>query len=225
MASSNLDQMLTILENPTRRRILQKLSRERHYPLQLSRELKVSQQAIMKHLKVLEEYRLVKCRTEKSDAGGPERKCYVTDHQFSLIIDFAPNMFNVEMRPLTKDKEVGREYDKFEKERRRLLSVRDSKKRLREISRFIQEINEEIDDLGAKRAHLMGLKDEALEEAHAAVEELSRDYNERRLLYYLLDEADRSLASISEKLDLREKVIREMLKRFGENRILIEGGE
>lgn len=225
MTESSLDQILAILENPTRRRILEKISRERHYPLQLSKELKISQQAIMKHLKVLEEYRLVKCRTEKSDSGGPVRKCYVTDHQFSLIIDFAPNIFNVEMMPLSRDRKVGREYETLEKERKRLLSVRDSKKRLKEISQFIREIDEEIEELEARRAHLMGLKDEALEEAHAAVEELSRDYDERRLLYYLLDRADRNLANISERLDLREKVIKDMLRRLGENEILVEGGE
>ena len=48
-----LDEILSVLENPIRRRILQKLSRESNYPLQISKELNVSQQAIMKHLRVL----------------------------------------------------------------------------------------------------------------------------------------------------------------------------
>ena len=130
MTDYTLDQILAILENPTRRRILQKLSRERHYPLQLSKELRVSQQAITKHLKVLEDFHLVKCRPEKSDSGGPERKCYVASYSFSLMIDCAPNLFNVEMKPLSKSAEVGQEYKRLEKEKERLASIEEPKKRL-----------------------------------------------------------------------------------------------
>ena len=49
------DESLSILENPTRRSILRHLVKEPHYPLQLSELLDVSQQAVVKHLKVLEE--------------------------------------------------------------------------------------------------------------------------------------------------------------------------
>ena len=48
------DESLSILENPTRRDILRYLVKEPHYPLQLSELLDVSQQAVVKHLKVLE---------------------------------------------------------------------------------------------------------------------------------------------------------------------------
>jgi DNA-binding Lrp family transcriptional regulator len=70
----------------------------------------------------------------------------------------------------------------------------------------------------------MVLKNEAMREAHTAVEMLNRDYDERRLLYYMLGEPDRSLARISERLNLREKVIKDMLRRLGESEIVIEGG-
>lgn len=224
MTKTSLDNILAILENPTRRRILEKLSKERHYPLQLSKELKISQQAIMKHLRILEDNKLVKCRVERSDLGGPDRKCYVADHQFSVIIDFAPNLFNIEMRVLDRDEKVGKEYRKLERKIERLLAVKDLKKRLSEISQFVQHINREVEELERKRSYLMTLKDEALEEAHTAVEELSKDYDERRLLYHLLDEEERDLASISETLNLRERVIKEMLKKLGESKILIRGG-
>ncbi len=224
MANQKLDEILAIIENPTRRRILQKLSRERHYPLQLSKELKVSQQAIMKHLKVLEDLGLVTCRPEKSDAGGPDRKCYVAAYNFSLTVDFAPNLFNVEMKPLVTSHDIAKEYEELEKEKKKLESLKDPKKKLNEISRFIHRVDKEIDSLEARRAYLVGLKNEAMREAHGTVEELNRNYDERRLLYYMLDEADRNLARISERLNLRERVIKDMLKRLGESDILIEGG-
>ena len=42
---NDMDTILAIVENPTRRRILQAVVREPHYPLQLSKELGISQQA------------------------------------------------------------------------------------------------------------------------------------------------------------------------------------
>ena len=46
----DFDEALHVLENRTRRKILEMLVREPHYPLQLSKHLDVSQQAVMKHL-------------------------------------------------------------------------------------------------------------------------------------------------------------------------------
>src|SRR5512137_2882064 len=90
----DLDMLLSVIENPTRRRILEALVREPHYPLQLSRELGMSQQAIMKHLKVLEEYSLVRSFPEESDQGGPSRNVYVPTTKFTIIVDFGPGLFD-----------------------------------------------------------------------------------------------------------------------------------
>lgn len=90
----DLDTILSVLENPTRRKILKKLSTDTNYPLQLSRELGVSQQAIMKHLKVLENAGFVTVNEEKSDKGGPPRKIYVPRRRFSIRIDIGPNTYD-----------------------------------------------------------------------------------------------------------------------------------
>ena len=66
MNTNELDSIFSVLENPIRRKILAKLAKEHHYPLQLSKELNISQQAIMKHLKVLEDNELVQSFEEKS---------------------------------------------------------------------------------------------------------------------------------------------------------------
>ena len=48
------DEVLSVLENSTRRQILMLLVKEPHYPLQISELIDVSQQAVVKHLKILE---------------------------------------------------------------------------------------------------------------------------------------------------------------------------
>ena len=49
------DEFLSILENKSRREILELLTKEPHYALQLSDLLNISQQAVVKHLDILEE--------------------------------------------------------------------------------------------------------------------------------------------------------------------------
>ena len=55
----DLDILLSMVENPTRRKILESLVKEPHYPLQLSKELGISQQAVMKNLNMLEKNGMV----------------------------------------------------------------------------------------------------------------------------------------------------------------------
>lgn len=89
-----LNRILSVLENPTRRKILRKLSTDANYPLQLSRELHISQQAIMKHLKVLEDAEFVVAYEEKSDLGGPPRKVYTPRKRYSIRIDIGPSTYD-----------------------------------------------------------------------------------------------------------------------------------
>src|SRR5512133_3964952 len=101
----DLDMLLSVIENPTRRRIWEALVREPHYPLQLSRELGLSQQGIVKHLKMLEDLHLVRSYSEDSDQGGPARKLYVPTTGITIMVDIGPGLFNTQIvtRALDED--------------------------------------------------------------------------------------------------------------------------
>ena len=92
----DFDESLAILENKTRREILRFLVKEPHYPLQLSELMDVSQQAIVKHLKVLEGAGFVDSETLKSERGGPPRKLYRVNQSFSIRLDLGPDLFRAE---------------------------------------------------------------------------------------------------------------------------------
>lgn len=94
MEELQLDMILSVLENPIRRKILRKLSRDNNYPLQLSKELHISQQAVMKHLKVLEEHDFVESYEERSSKGGPPRKVFTPRKRYSVRIDIGPHTYN-----------------------------------------------------------------------------------------------------------------------------------
>ncbi|MDR0523444.1 MAG: helix-turn-helix domain-containing protein [Candidatus Methanoplasma sp.] len=93
---NEIDMILAAVENPTRRRILESLARGSGYPLQLSRELGVSPQAVVKNLSVLEGAGMVERRRE-AGRGGPERTMYSLMSEFSVTIDLRSGMFRAGM--------------------------------------------------------------------------------------------------------------------------------
>jgi ArsR family transcriptional regulator len=138
----DLDILLSIIENPTRRRILEALVREPHYPLQLSRQLGLSQQGIMKHLKVLEDNDLVRSYSEDSDQGGPARKIYVPTTGFTITMDIGPGLFSAEFVTRTLEGNDGPEEPELlsEEDRRAFKDrVDQGRQRITEIDRDAPE--------------------------------------------------------------------------------------
>jgi len=121
MNHHDIDEIFTLLENRTRRRILRLLSMETHYPLQIARELGISQQGVGKHLKVLEEHGLIRSREEPSQLGGPPRKSYLPTERISIRVDLGPGYFrtfyferkppveSTERDPPEKNRDLGNE--------------------------------------------------------------------------------------------------------------------
>ena len=80
-----------LLQNKTRRSILERLVREPHYPMQLADLIGVSQQAIVKHLKELERGNLVEKMKVPSEKGGPHEPSSGCE-AFSLRVDLGPDL-------------------------------------------------------------------------------------------------------------------------------------
>ena len=208
---SDLDMLLSVIENPTRRRILEALVREPHYPLQLSRELGMSQQAIMKHLKLLEDRSLVRSFPEESDQGGPTRKRYVPTTKFTIIVDFGPGLFNAElvklaMSDLESEEEVGDEGSENE-----LVEIGVRINRLRET---VAGVANELEELQVHRARLITIKERALEEAGRLVESQIDDYQVRRIIYEYIQRPELSTEQIAVDLDLRDDLVQQTIRKL-----------
>jgi predicted transcriptional regulator len=243
MNNQELDTIFSVLENPIRRKILAKLAKEQHYPLQLSKELNISQQAIMKHLKVLEDHNLVQSFEEKSTLGGPPRKSYVSNKHISLRIDIGPRTFNSEVYDYTEvENDIAKKEDKPDKVENgeviavtkhdetkdletkfiEVLSIDDQGKKLTELSKIIQELNSELDEIKIKRAKLLNMREKVAEESNRIIGELCREYDERKIMYYFINNTNRDISIISEALELREKVIMDIFRHLMKQRILID---
>lgn len=199
-----LDELLSVIENPTRRKILEALVREPHYPLQLSKELGMSQQAIMKHLKVLEGYHLVKSFQEESDLGGPMRKKYCPALNFTIVMDLGSNMFNAELQ--TREHIV------------RAITVRGGGVDRQELDLQVRQLRESMAGIDRQLLELQQRREELLEEKERTMDEVSRliarlpDYQVRKVMYEFISRPELDPEEIARALSLRDEVVLRYLK-------------
>jgi predicted transcriptional regulator len=222
MKRTELDKLLSVLENPIRRQILAKLSKERHYPLQLSKELNVSQQAIMKHLKVLEDNDLVMIIEEKSTVGGPPRKSYFTTKRYSIRIDMGPSMFSTDIQSFDEPEVEPKTFQEIKSKYEKVCTEEELNKRFSDLKKLVREINTKLRDLEKQRTDLLKLRESILKETHDTIRDLCMDYDERKILYSVIDHNLRTLEAISERLNLRERVVQDIVQQLAKQRILIE---
>ncbi len=96
----SMNQVLGILGNETRRKILGLLSEEPHYISQIAKKLDVTQPAILKHLSILEKAGLIENFWRKNPLGAA-RKYYRICDSVGIEIAINPKGFKVEKRPQT----------------------------------------------------------------------------------------------------------------------------
>ena len=205
-----LDILLSVIENPTRRRILEALVREPHYPLQLSRELGMSQQIIMKHLKVLEDRRMVRSYPEESDQGGPMRKRYVPISGFTIIVDVGSGLFSVE----SSRREMEEEPDHLRARAEGEEGFLDLAERVRALRRELSVLDGQMDKLRKKREEFIDRKEKLLDEAVHLVESAPLDYNQRHVVFEYIQHPDIKPGQLADYLGLRDDVVREILRPY-----------
>ena len=215
MNNIDLDTLLAIIGNPTRRQILRKLVKEDHYPLQLSKELSISQQAIMKHLRVLEEADLVKSMFRKSDTGPP-RKFYVATQSLTIVIDMSPEQFSEDLRFHDIEQVI-----KAGTDTEALRNAENLRVKLAEFMGSVASINEQLDAMARNRDELLARKGDALRYANNIIDTLCENYEHRKVLRYLINEDDLSLGAMSERLNMRESEVEKVLRNLEKQGLLM----
>ena len=190
----DLDILLSMVENPTRRRILGSLVREPHYPLQLSKELGISQQAVMKNLSILEKNGMVVSYQESSSIG-PMRTVYEPNSEFTLVIDMRNGMFSARMiEPETSE-------DRPEIRMEGLRRTREQ----------ISEIDSKIEALDRERSRLIREKETVMASSISNLDGTACGRTHRNLMYEILNGPERTVDEISSDLNIRKDVIEDMI--------------
>jgi len=221
MDETELDDILMLLSNPTRRRIIAKLVQERHYPLQLSKELRVSQQAVTKHLRVLEEHGIVECVSTPSDEGPP-RKLYRTAKHFTITIAMDPKMFEARTQETdrAKDAPMTADLKPLDDRFRDVLHTQNYKERVRDIGGLLMNAEAELEKLEEKQAVILQMKSRMLREASSLIVELYPDYSHRAVLYLLLENPNISVRQMARALNMNEGEVAEVLKDLSMDNVL-----
>ena len=148
MSMEEIDDILEAIENHMRREILKRLVEGRQYAFQIARELRTSQQAVIKHLSVLQEKNIIKFAGEERSERGAPRKFYEVSKKFSLFIDMGPRIFNI------------REYDLDDYCYEDILE----KFKGMDYGEILENIENEMKDLEIRRVKLLKLKERILRE-------------------------------------------------------------
>ena len=185
---------LDILSNETRREILKRLVREPHYGWQLASQLDVSQQAVVKHLNVLEEAGFVNSEKVASEKGGPPKRIYSVKQSFSLRMDLGPDLFRTKHSQLPRGgplnisnihglPDTAIQIATHIGGRRRLA--------ISEAAECITHIQEMLDRLDDQRNALVALHQHVMKRVSRSVEGEFEDYQERSIVHTILEDPRR----------------------------------
>jgi predicted transcriptional regulator len=204
-----------ILENPTRRFIIKRLSEEPNYPLQLAKDLGLGQQLVAKHLRVMEDAGMVTSSVEDSPYG-PKRRIYTVNRNMSVTLDVSTHFFKTKI--VFFDAEPEREeisdtsaflMDKMDE----TLEHQKQQEIITPLTKIISEIDMQLEALESERAILLYIRNFAMKEASHIIEPF-KNSDTRRIIRYALDEHDISVENISKSLNLREDVVRQALSKL-----------
>ena len=178
--------------------------------MQLSREIDVTQQAVVKHLRILEQHGLVKSRDEPS-SRGPNRRVYAASREVSLHIDIGPSTYK-------QKAETDFDISSLSEQNRRVLDAvaesrhMDSKARMDLLSRVSEDLRKSINDVEDERRSLMALVGELNREISSTALSADCTYEERRLLHHILHNKDYTIEGAAASLGLREAEVRLILE-------------
>ena len=205
----NANLILDILGNDTRRKILTVLSEEPMYFNQLAKKIGIGQQAILRHLQVLEGIGLIETYAEKSDFGAPDRKYYRLNDSFILTISLSEDNFTITKQNITesRNKESKKYYknlDSMPEETGEALSL---------LQENLNKIEEQISAQEFRLNDLYALRQMVLSKLHK-IGMTSFKENERRLLYKIVEESPRSIAQLSDLVDEKESNLKDLIREM-----------
>ncbi|MEM3378839.1 MAG: ArsR family transcriptional regulator [Candidatus Bathyarchaeia archaeon] len=208
--SSQIDAILTAIENPIRRRIIKRLSQEPSYPLEIAKELGIGQQLVAAHLAMMERNGIVSSSLEDSPYG-PKRRLYFLNKSACVTISFGPHLYNEQVFAFESlPNNLSKDYDVL----LRRISESKQNESLESLFKLITEIDEKISRIEDEKTALLYIRKLAMKRVADILNTQARSTVEKRILYFLLDERCEDIEKISTDLNLREAVIRETLKKL-----------
>jgi predicted transcriptional regulator len=170
------------------------LVKEPHYPLQISELINVSQQAVIKHLKVLEKADFVESQMVASEKGGPPKKMYKVDQSFSIRLDLGPDLFRAEHRKMPRGGAM-KLSEKLPNNLNNVIKKMGTKRKL-EISEAIEvlgELDAALEKIDDQRDAIIAMHQQVKKKVSSSVSNHSNSYEERQLAHAIMNQPRRPL--------------------------------
>ena len=213
ITNSELDSILILFGNQTRRRIVKKLTQEPSYPSRLSKELGLGQALVAKHLEAMEDVGVVRSSVESSPCG-PKRREYLLSKSMSVTLDFAPHFFNAQILSFgtaLDNREISADASSLVGRIDRIMKHSGTSGKLGLLAALLADVDGKLRELQEERTVLLYVRNHAMKEVNKLIREAEKTTDEKRVLYHILDGHDESVQSVSESLNLRESVVRKVL--------------
>jgi ArsR family transcriptional regulator len=141
------DKIFLALKSETRRKILNMLASEPMYLTQIAFNLDLGQQAIFRHLQLLEESGILISDFKDSGQGAP-RRYYQIARAVRVEVQISPEMFDIGLFDVPKIAiKTPKEYPELEKvviKCRELVKLPNSKEKLSEYSEILKVLSKEL---------------------------------------------------------------------------------
>jgi predicted transcriptional regulator len=224
ITKDDFETVVEVIGNPIRRRIIQKLSEGPDYTLRLSNELNINQQLASKHMNVIRNAELVDVIRQKSDKG-PEKKMFSLNKFYSLQIDFSPSLYNERLISFNNPYlwiDADNFMDRLENQVNVISEEECGIDKINPLGQIVQAIDTELESLEKRRARLLYIRNLAMTSSTQALEELDR--RKRQVMQYILNQGQTSIESISRHLQLREEIIKEIVKDLEDDELVATTG-
>ncbi len=222
---ARFDEVMDVLQNKIRRRIIKKLSESHDYALRLSKELNLGQQSVSKHLDIISEAEIVNVYREKSQQG-PKKKMLALNKFYSLRIDFAPNLYNESILSFDDPEKWIQDSPEIEEIERKLEAVTSQESDVHQVTHLnsiVSEINGRLSSLEEERAKLLYVRNMAMKRVSDTLDQMKR--RERQLIYHLIDRGTTSVEELSRLMSVREATVRESIRNLEDREIIEEQEE
>ena len=206
MTDQNLDTIFQILGNNSRRKIIDLLSEEPMYFNQISKEVGIGQQAMLRHMHSLDKTGFVKSFGEKSNYGAPDRKYYQLDTSFTLSISVSKDNFSMTHNDMhiSANAENPKIKDKINK------MQGSTEKTVDYLYDNLQKIDEEILLLEEKIHCLREVRQILLQKTHDIGKDQFNDMD-RKVFYSLMMDNPQSIHFVSNKIGKKNSQVKSSL--------------
>lgn len=217
----HFDEVISILGNSTRRLILERLSHEPSYSLQIAKDMGMSQQLVSSHLAAMGDAGLVTSEVKES-TRGPKRKVYRLNKSLLVTIELAPHLFNSRMVSFSTEPEpsqITEDSSEFLDQLDVIGEHDEDQEKIDSVAELLEKIDDLLDSIENERTVLLYIRNAVVELASGLVKKIDRP-NARRVLYYVLQSHDKNVETISRRLNLREDAVRTILNQLREDSVL-----